>query len=192
MKNKKFLSVLLVFVMVIVSLPVVALASEPFQGDNVAVYTQEDGITEAVDIDEFLEELFAYSRGQQSCDDLDLLIYRVMNHQLSGEPLYVTTWYIYDGQDTSERSPAQTRVQAIPVESGVLWRIDNISPRTIDTFAIGRLYSFGRFQGGLSGGNQISANHFIVMPLEFALFWDRSTLDLWTEGQHRFFDFGRF
>jgi len=174
--------------MIIVSFPATALALEPSQYETV-VFTKDDGVTTSVDIDELLNELLFYNRGRQSCEELELLISRIKNHQLSGNPLYVTTWRIYDNNDAHSRTTWRGRYTEIRgiafttetfpgVPHGAGWIIRNTHWHSIHISATGRLFrnnsviDQGSFAHNFQPGDSRSMN------LMSGPGWSHSTLTL--------------
>jgi len=197
-KNKRILAFMLVAVMTFASLPMITFASELQQDEDVVVFTEEDGITVAVDIDALLEELLASSKEQQ-CDELDLFIELVLDHQLRGESIYATVWHIDDlglaqGRNFMGRF---TSIQAVRTSSNnqihVRWQITNVYWREIEITASAAMYN------GNTRVNWLAPIHRRLQPssrldvliMEHYPPWTRSVLELNEEGMRSQFSIFR-
>jgi len=198
MKNKKSVfSAMLAIVMIIVSFPVMTQAHQLPQCENIITYTREDGAISVVDIDELLEELNASNRGRHFCDEVDLLIQRIMEHQLTGEPLYVVTWRIYDTQTDMSRSPLRgryTTVEAFMFWDGVTWNVRSTYWRDMVVSANGRLYrDWGRvLEDQQSFWHHFSPGSSRALHLVGNGTWDFSSIVLDENGVRSNFSINRF
>ena len=202
--RKKCIILLAAMLMALVSLAVTVAASETYLNEdhyeNPFAYTVE---TYAVDIDSLLEELVLSNTGRHFCEDTDRFIYRLKRHQLSGEPLYVTTWRMYYHDDVAARNPWQVpfaRVQAVRWNSfEVGWIVENTTRNPLNVTMNGRLYSgvnpnFIQRDNSWRAVIDLDANRWVSMDLVsrtwcwvthqwFVVAWTRTNLDVWL-GSH--------
>jgi len=182
----------MVIAIVIASFPIATQAYELPQYESVIVYTEEDGITTVVDIDELLEELSAQARGNPSCDELDLFISMLIEHQLTSEPLYMTTWVIYSDNARNLFPMPYLFIHLLAIADGVIWTFTNTHTWPVVVNATGRLYrNFHTLERQGTHNGTLGAGLSNRIMLQGSIMWDRTTLSIVANGQQRFFYIGR-